>query len=213
MIGLQLAASLLCVLYGVFTCLCRKQPLFFKLLLYAMASYLLGTLFTACFTLVYGNEPQGFHVGFLGYIGTYFFLLSSYYGAINSLADGGEARFRPYRLAAAAAGPLLVLGLLIYSVGTSGPWACIPLALLSAPIGLTLYFSLKHLILPDVDLGIIRVMRPYNACVILFCLIQVCAQLPAISGTAFRQAPAFLSSALLMTLLPMAEMGVRKWFI
>ena len=86
MTGLKLAAVLMCVLYGGWECIRRKQPLFFKLLLYAMASYLLGTLFTAGYALVYGHEPAGFHVGILGYMGTYFFLLSSYYGAINRLA-------------------------------------------------------------------------------------------------------------------------------
>lgn len=74
-------------------------------------------------------------------------------------------------------------------------------------------FSIKHLILPDVDLGIIRVMRPYNACVIVFCMVQVLLQAPACSGLDIRAAGSVLSSVLLMTLLPMAEMGVRKWFI
>ena len=57
MTGLKLAAALVCVLYGGWECIRRKQPLFFKLLLYAMASYLLGTLFTAGYALVYGHEP------------------------------------------------------------------------------------------------------------------------------------------------------------
>lgn len=212
MIGLQLAASLLCVLYGVWACARRKQPLFFKLLLYAMASYLLGTLFAAGYALVYGREPQGFHVGILGYMGTYFFLLSSYYGAINRLADGGEARYRGYRLVSAA-GPLLVLALLVHSVRTAGTGASLAFALLAVPIAPTLYFSTKHLILPDVDLGIIRVMRPYNACVIMFCAVQVCARTPVFAGTAVLAAAPALLAALLATLLPMAEMGVRKWFI
>lgn len=69
------------------------------------------------------------------------------------------------------------------------------------------------MILPDVDLGIIRVMRPYNACVIVFCMVQVLLQAPACSGLDIRAAGSVLSSVLLMTLLPMAEMGVRKWFI
>ena len=155
MTGLKLAAVLMCVLYGGWECIRRKQPLFFKLLLYAMASYLLGTLFTAGYALVYGHEPAGFHVGILGYMGTYFFLLSSYYGAINRLADGGEARYRGYRLAAAS-GPILVLVLLAHSVRTLGAGACLTYALLCLPIAPTLYFSIKHLILPDVDLGIIR---------------------------------------------------------
>lgn len=212
MIGLQLGASLLCVQYGVWTCIRRKQPLFFKLLLYAMASYLLGTLFTAVWALVYGRGPQGFNLGLLGYMGTYFFLLSSYYGAINRLADGGEAEYRGYRLVSAA-GPILILVLLVWSFSRAGAVSCIPLVLLSIPIAPTLYFSMKHLILPDVDLGIIRVMRPYNACVILFCLIQVFGLAPACSGTAVRTVASVLSAVLLMALLPMAEMGVRKWFI
>ena len=107
-----------------------------------MASYLLGTLFTAGYALVYGHEPEGFHVGILGYMGTYFFLLSSYYGAINRLADGGEARYRGYRLAAAS-GPLLVLVLLAHSVRTLGDGACLTYALLCLPIAPTLYFSLS----------------------------------------------------------------------
>lgn len=151
-------------------------------------------------------------MGILGYMGTYFFLLSSYYGAINRLADGGEARYRGYRLAAAS-GPLLVLVLLAHSVRTLGDGACLTYALLCLPIAPTLYFSIKHLILPDVDLGIIRVMRPYNACVIVFCMVQVLLQVPACSGLDIRAAGSVLSSVLLMTLLPMAEMGVRKWFI
>ena len=94
-------------------------------------------------------EPEGFHVGILGYMGTYFFLLSSYYGAlINRLADGGEARYRGYRLAAAS-GPLLVLVLLCPLGADPGDGACLTYALPVSPIAPTLYFSIKHLILPD----------------------------------------------------------------
>lgn len=124
----------------------------------------------------------------------------------------GEARYRGYRLAAAS-GPILVLVLLVHSVRILGAGACLIYALLCLPIAPTLYFSIKHLILPDVDLGIIRVMRPYNACVIVFCMVQVLLQAPACSGLDIRAAGSVLSSVLLMTLLPMAEMGVRKWFI
>ena len=106
-----------------------------------------------------------------------------------------------------------MLVLLVHSVRILGAGACLIYALLCLPIAPTLYFSIKHLILPDVDLGIIRVMRPYNACVIVFCMVQVLLQAPACSGLDIRAAGSVLSSVLLMTLLPMAEMGVRKWFI
>ena len=50
-------------------------------------------------------------------------------------------------------------------------------------------------------------MRPYNACVIVFCMVQVLLQAPACTGLDIRAAGSVLSSVLLMTLLPMAD-----WF-
>lgn len=186
MIPLRLGAALVSVCLGVVLCTRRKQPLFFKILLFAAASYLLGALFEGCWELIYGNAPGGFHVGCLGYVGMWFFLFSSYFGAIDRLADGGEPMYLPYRLAALAA-PLAVLGL-------------------------TLYFALKHLLLPDVETGIIRVMRPYNALVILLGLGQTAMLFPGLPGTA-QPVVTLLVCVLLTAMLPTAEMGVRKWFM
>ena len=83
MIPLRLGAALVSVCLGVVLCTRRKQPLFFKILLFAAASYLLGALFEGCWELIYGNAPGGFHVGCLGYVGMWFFLFSSYFGAID----------------------------------------------------------------------------------------------------------------------------------
>lgn len=69
MIPLRLGAALVSVCLGVVLCTRRKQPLFFKILLFAAASYLLGALFEGCWELIYGNAPGGFHVGCLGYVG------------------------------------------------------------------------------------------------------------------------------------------------
>ena len=141
----------------------------------------------------------------------WFFLFSSYFGAIDRLADGGEPMYLPYRLAALAA-PLAVLGLTAWSVTSYGPDASLPLLLPVVPMGLTLYFALKHLLLPDVETGIIRVMRPYNALVILLGLGQTAMLFPGLPGTA-QSVVTLLVCVLLTAMLPMAEMGVRKWFM
>lgn len=108
MIRWQLASSLAAVLLSLALCLRQKQPLFFKILFYGLISYCFGTLFSFCYTFVYKAPPAGFHIGYLGQTGMYFFLLSSYYGAIDRLADGGERQYRGYRLLALAA-PLVFL--------------------------------------------------------------------------------------------------------
>ena len=140
----------------------------------------------------------------------WFFLFSSYFGAIDRLSDGGERRYLPYRLAALLA-PVAVLGLTIWSVIRWGAAASLPLLLLVIPMGATLFFALKHL-LPDVEMGIIRVMRPYNALVLLLGLCQMVTRMPGVSGAA-ALAATVLTSLLLVAMLPTAEMGVRKWYM
>ena len=208
---LRLLAALLAVALGTGACAKRKQPLFFKILLFGCASYFLGALLEGCWMLVYGSAPTGFHVGYLGYMGAWFFLFSAYFGAIDRLADGGERAYLPWRLAALAA-PAAVLALAAWSTAARGVGESLPLLLLAIPMALTVYFALKHLLLPDVELGIIRVMRPYNFLVILLGLCQAAALAPGL--------PAALTSAaeagvclLLAALLPVAERGVRKWYM
>ncbi|WP_282751322.1 permease, partial [Emergencia timonensis] len=145
------------------------------------------------------------------HIGCYFFLLSSYYGAMDRLADGGEKEYRRIRLAAAI--PLILpLGLLTLNMAKAGLTASLPFLFLVIPMTLTLYFAVKHLVFPDVELGIIRVMRPYNACAVFFCITELLSQF-VFFPESVRRIATILSCLLLVLLLPLAEKGVRKWFI
>ncbi len=211
MIALRLSCALAAVIYGIFICTRHKQPLFLKIVLYGMASHLLGTVFLACYALVYHTTPSGFHVGYFGHIGAYFFLLSSYYGAMDRLADGGEKAYRRHRAAALAA-PLALLAVLLYCVLNTGLIPNLPLLLFAIPMGGTLFFALKHALLPDVELGIIRVMRPYNLAILLFCLFEALPQLPFLTE-GMSSAARGIGCLLLLVLLPVAERGVRKWLI
>ena len=211
MLGFRFIISLAALCYGINACTRHKQPLFFKIILYGVVSYFFGALFSASYMLVYRIQPAGFHVGYFGHVGMYFFLLSSYYGAMDRLADSGEKNFYIYRFSALAA-PLVLGGLVLYSCLKAGLSSSLPLILFVLPMGLTLYFALKHLILPDVELGIIKVMRPYNACVILFCVAEVISQLPQLPQPVVNIALATASIVMLL-LLPLAQKGVRQWFI
>lgn len=211
MTGLQLAAALAAVVTGVVLCARRKEPLFFKILLYACMCASVSALFTACYALVLGAAPTGFQVGCLGMTGFWFFLLSAYFGALDRLADGGERAYRPYRLAALAFPAALVLAL----GGSLARWGIgpvLPLLVQGVPMALTLYFAAKHLLLPDVEMGIIRVMRPYNGCVLLLCLCQVLGQMPGLPPQVSVTAQG-AGCCLLVLLLPAAERGVRQWFM
>lgn len=191
-------------IYGIVTGLRPKIPLFYKIVVYGFGSYFLASVYSILFTALF-PENTGFHAGYLGYVGTFFFLFSSYFGALDRLADGRETAYRIYRITA------LIPAFFILICG-NGLWGRV----LLIPAAGTAYFACKHLTLPDVDMGIIRVMRPYNTIILLFCLIQPFMMELAVGGYSESIPNAFLTFlnlALAALALPVARMGVRKWFI
>lgn len=210
MIILRLAASLAALVWGGALCARRKQPLFFKILLFAAASYFLGALFEGCWLLVYGAVPEGFHVGYLGCVGMWFFLFSSYFGAIDRLADGGERMYRPYRLTALLA-PLAVLGLTIWSVTLWGAAASLPCSA-GHPHGRNAVLRAEAPAAAGCGNGHHPRHAPYNALVLLLGLCQIVTLMPGVSGTA-TLASTLLTSLLVVAMLPTAERGVQKWYM
>lgn len=206
MMFITLLAAVFAGIYGLSTVLQPKLPLFYKIVTYGFGSYLIGTLYGFLYTeLLYGQK--GFHAGYLGYVGTYFFLFSSYFGALDRLADGHERKYRVYRLTALLpAAAVLLMGMKLLRQSED-----IFLFFLLLPAAGTAYFACKHLILPDVEMGIIRVMRPYNTIIMLWCLLQ-----PLMLGMTGEGAGEWIltgaNALLVMLALPVARKGVRLWF-
>lgn len=193
-------------LYGIVTLLSGKTPLFYKISVYAFCCNLLSVFYSILHRLLL-PDMGGFHVGFFGHAGTFFFLFSSYFGALDRLADGGEKQYRKYRFTALLPSAFILACSFANILLKNGIWR----QLLLLPVAATAYYCCKHLILPDVEMGIIKVMRPYNAVILLICLIQPFVLSSAVS------VPAPLINAvnavLTVAALPLAYRGCRKWFI
>lgn len=207
---LRFAGAAAALVFGLCTAFRPKTPLYYKIIFFGMASGFLGSCYEALAGFIEPSAAEGFHVGWLGHIGLFFFLYSSYYGAINSLADGGGKEFRAYRLAAGAGAAL------VCAVGLCGAWLGpgqpVLAALFTFPAAVAAYFAGKLLIMPDVELGITAAMRPFNALVLLLCLVRVTEFCWGLGGAA-GWALAAVDALLLAAALPAARMGVRKWFI
>lgn len=210
MIWLRLIGASAALVFGLCTAFRPKTPLFYKIVFFGVASCFLGSCYEALARLLRPSAVQGFHIGWLGYMGLFFFLHSAYYGAINSLADSGERELRKYRLAAGGvAAAVLALGL----TGALWRWEQPVLQVLfPLPVAVAAYFAAKLLFMPDVEGGIIDAMRPFNALVLLLCvvqLVQFCWSLSGLMGWLLAAAEGLL----LLAVLPVTRMGVRKWFI
>ncbi len=204
----ELSGALISSVYGCCTVFRKKMPLFYKIIFFAVLTCLMGSIYTLLYGLLWHQGDNGFHVGYLGAVGMFFFLYSSYYGAFNSLADGRQPELRRFRIAAGITAAVFFIGsaLLMYVFGKA-LW----LYIVVIPMGFTVYFAVKHLIIPDVDLGIVKVMRPYNAVIVGLCVFMM-LRIISISGSVLETVSSICTGVLLAVCMPMARNGVRKWF-
>lgn len=204
----ELIGALIASVYGGLTAFRPKTPLFYRIVLFAMLTCLIGNIYTVLYGLLWVQGEGGFHVGYLGYSGMFFFLYSSYYGAINSLADGKEREFRGFRLTAGAlAFMFFVASVWMMRLFGKALW----LHIVVIPMSFSVYFAIKHLVLPDVEMGIIRVMRPYNALIIALC-VSMMLRLLSDAGSVLNTASSVCTGVLLAACMPVVRNGVRKWF-
>lgn len=211
MIWIKFAGASAAMIYGSCTVFNKKTPLFYKIVYFAMASGWMGSLYQLLGEMFMPYAVEGFHVGYFGYIGMFFFLLSSYYGSIDSLADSGERCYQKYRIAASVIPLLMIVGT-IWGVLAGNVNMKVLTVIWMVPLTGTAYYSGKHLIMPDVEHGIIAVMRLYNAVIMLLCVMQ-CLLLLLPQKRELEPVLEVSRAVLLGIALPMARKGVHKWFI
>ena len=66
--------------------------------------------------------------------------------------------------------------------------------------------------MPDVENGIIRVMRSYNIIILILCLIQPYAMAAMVSIQP-HPAVVIIQAVLVILALPLARKGVQRWYI
>ncbi len=205
----ELIGALIATVFGCFTTFRKKTPLFYKIIFFSMLTCLMGNIYTWLYNLLWQSSDDGFHIGYLGYIGMFFFLYSSYYGAINNLADGKQPQFRRFRvIAGIVAVTYFICSVLSMYFSDKKFW----LYIVVIPMSFTVYFAVKLLIIPDVEMGIIKIMRPYNALIIGLCVCMMFSIL-SVSDSILETVSGICTGILLALCLPVARNGVRKWFI
>ena len=185
--------------------------MFHQLVTCALGCMALGQLDDVILLMIRGGLPEGFHLGILGMTGGFLFLLSASYGTMDGLVDGKARSDRKYRLAALAA-PFMILGLLAASAVFCRTSIGITDVFLFLIMAASSYYNLKHLIMPDVDFGIIRCIRPYNLTALLLTLCMAFRQFSEAVGSLILYGIfSLLLSAAYLILIPVLERGSRKW--
>ena len=209
-----LICSLIGFIYGVKRFFKRKQPVILQIITCAVACLMYARLFHVVFILVQGEMNLGLDIGMLGLAGSLLFILSANYGQLDSLVDDGSRKFLPTRIIALIA-PIIVIGLYVLI------FILVDMLTVRVELGIVtffmvpcVYYNLKHVIIFDIDMGIIRSMRPYNMIALLYSvsiMVEFYAEfmdiVPLYIGTMIVQ------GIIALTIVPVAKKGVMKWTI
>ena len=208
-------AVMVCATVGFLTgipYLNTRKALYASMIVQGMICVVLGRLYQCALLFTGGSLTDNFQVGSLGVMGAFSFFFSANYGQIDSLVDDGEKTFRKYRLIALI-GPAYVVSMLVpILLSPAAATFKISCVIISVMISMASYFHVKHLFIPDVDYGVVRCLRGYNALAVtlsVMCMWELIALalnsqwLLIVSGVGLCAAA--------LTLVPVMDRGVKKW--
>ena len=158
-----LSAALFSFIYGLNKFFKKGRPLFLQSITMAMGCHALGSIYHLCQTLTTEMVLEGFTPAYLGRIGFFLFLIAASYGQMDRIVDDGSAAIKPSRyialIAPACAIAIFVPNAIMEDLPTVTKIAVL---LVWLPGVVSVYYNLKHAIIPDCDFGFIKAIKPYN---------------------------------------------------
>lgn len=201
-------------IYGVVTSIKKKQPLYYIMIVASVGTTAFSRLLEVIYMWITDEYFNGFHIGILGTIGTFLFIFTANYGTMDTIGDGRSKRLRKYRIIALAA-PLTIASFFVpialsnANLATKLSFGAIYIVMMASS-----YFNLKHLILPDVDYGIIKCIRGYNFLMLSYSLLFAMERIALVYNQGILL---YVVSSLIaidsFLIIPVLKKGASRWII
>ena len=202
-------------IYGIVKFFKPRKAVYAQMITLAVGCVAFGRLYQVVRLLTCGDMFNGFQLGVFGVIGSLLFLFSANFGAMDSLADDRSREFIKYRLISLAAPVAALVLYIIFVWFTDLPRSVkIASALVTVFVMQASYFHLKHLIFPDVDLGIIKCLRRYNLLALIYTFLCMAEMVVIGLGneTGILIVGVLIGSVMIGVIIS-AERGIKKWTI
>ena len=168
-----LVATLFSLVYGLCHFFKKGKPLFLQSITFAMASHALGSIYHLCLTFVNETVIEGFTPAYLGRIGFFMFFITATYGQLDRIVDDRSPGMRAAEIIALIA-PVCAALLYIPNLWADSQLSTkVSYALVWIPAIAAVYFNLKHAIIPDLDFGFIKAIKPYNVFALCLCISEL----------------------------------------
>lgn len=201
--------------YGLVRFVRKRRALYTLMIVFGIGCAMMGRLFETLQLVASGEVHNGFQIGVLGVVGSFLFFFTANYGQMDSLVDDGSRAFLKYRIIAMLAPICMVVFYVVYFSYVGFGENAIVRAVETIIIAMASYFHLKHLIIKDVDYGIISCIRMYNLLALLYAFL--CMGEMILTTAPFSEIYTIVLYAamciIMLIFIPVLERGVRKWTI
>ncbi len=200
------------LIYGLTVTYSKKQPLYFKLMIFPIACQAFSRVFYIITLLCYGELPDTFNIGFLGFAAFFLFLYLPNVGPIDDLLDQAGTACTKYKLLALII-PAIELAVAVCAMiyGRVSLSVRISFGVLAILAGLAGYFNVKHILVPDVEGGIIRALRRFNLLCIAMELLTLAEVGPYCFGLQNPIGIQILLGISYVVFLPLLNKETKKW--
>ena len=210
-----LSATLFSFIYGIRNFFKKGKPLFLQSITMAMGCHALGSIYHLCQTLTTKSVLEGFTPAYLGRIGFFLFLITASYGQLDRIVDDGSAKIKPARRIAIIAPVIAALLYIPNAFMEDLPTQTkISVLMVWLPALVSVYFNLKHAIIPDFDFGFIKAIKPYNLLALALSIAELCC---LTAWDYFYNAPLVITSVIFaiicVSTMLVAKKGAEKWTI
>ena len=212
---LPLTATLFSFIYGLRKFFKKGKPLFLQSITMAMGSHALGSIYHLCQTLTTETVLEGFTPAYLGRIGFFLFFITASYGQMDKIVDDGSPKIKPSRYIALVAPIFAAILYLPNALMDDLPLATkISVFMVWLPAMFSVYYNLKHAIIPDCDFGFIKAIKPYNVLAVCLGIAELCC---LTAWDYLYNAPLVITSIIFAMIcvatMVVAKKGADKWKI
>ena len=210
-----LSATLFSFIYGLRNFFKKGKPLFLQSITMAMGCHAIGSIYHLCQTLTTETVLEGFTPAYLGRIGFFLFLIAASYGQMDRIVDDGTEKMKASRYIAIISPVCVALLFIPNATMEDLPIATkISASLVWLPAMISVYYNLKHAIIPDCDFGFIKAIKPYNILMMSLGFAEVCC---LTAWDYLYNAPLVITSVIFAVIcvasMFAAKKGADKWKI
>ncbi len=200
--------------YGIRKFLIPNKALFLKIITCAMGCLMFARLYYVVTIFTHGTLIKGFHIGMLGVMGSFMFLLLANYGQMDGLVDDKSKTFLSTRLVSLLAPIFAILVCILFCMNTENIHERGAIILLTVFMLPASYYNFKHIIIYDVELGIVSSIRSFNILALTYEFLTLAEFICYYKGWTVIYVIACVGiSILAASILPVLKGGVEKWTI